>query len=120
MALKDEITEIERGFWTGGEDYFHTHLAETCMLAFPQMAGVYARDEVAATAKDPLRWQELAMADRGFFQPTGDTAMICYEARAVRGSGEPYRALVGTLYVLGEDGWKMAFHSQAPLADGSG
>ena len=93
---------------------------ETCMLAFPQMAGVYARDEVAATAKDPLRWQELAMVDRGFFQPTGDTAMICYEARAVRGSGEPYRALVGTLYVLGEDGWKMAFHSQAPLADGSG
>ena len=69
---------------------------------------------------EPAAGQELAMADRGFFQPTGDTAMICYEARAVRGSGEPYRALVGTLYVLGEDGWKMAFHSQAPLADGSG
>ncbi len=117
MALKDEITEIERGFWTGGEDYFRANLDETCMLAFPQMAGLRSRDEVAATAKDPLRWKELKTEEKGFLQPTGDTALIDYEAQAVRGSGEPYRALVSTLYVRRADGWKMAFHSQTPLAE---
>lgn len=34
ILLKDEIVRIERGFWTGGEDYFRNHLDETCMLAF--------------------------------------------------------------------------------------
>ncbi len=117
MALKDEIAAIERGFWTGGQDYFRAHVDETCMLAFPQMAGLRSRDEVAATAKDPLRWRELETEEKGFLQPTGDTALIDYEARAVRSSGEPYRALVSTLYVRRGDGWRMAFHSQTPLPD---
>jgi len=115
MALKDELTEIERGFWTGGEDYFLAHLDEKCLLAFPQMAGAYSREEVAATAKEPQRWKDLSTQEKGFLQPTGDMAELAYEARATRANGEPYRALVSTLYVRRDDGWKMAFHSQTPL-----
>jgi hypothetical protein len=115
MGIKDDIVRIERGFWIGGEDYFRDHLDEYCMIAFPQMAGTYARDEVAATARDPQRWQELETEEKGFLQPTDKTALINYEARAMRGSGEPYRALVSTLYVRRGGGWKMAFHSQTPL-----
>lgn len=120
MALEDELTEIERGFWTGGEDYFLSHLDEQCLLAFPQMAGTYSREEVAATARDPLRWKDLETESKGFLQPTGETALIDYEARATRGNGEPYRALVSTLYVRRGKDWKMAFHSQTPLGDEAG
>jgi hypothetical protein len=117
MGLERELTEIEQGFWTGGEDYFSAHLDEKCLLAFPQMAGTYSREDVAATAKDPLRWRDFSSERKGFLQPTAGTALVTYEARAVRGNGEPYHALVSTLYVRRDDGWKMAFHGQAPLAD---
>ena len=117
MPLKDDIIRIERGFWTGGEDYFRENLDETCMLAFPQMAGTFSRDEVAATAKQPQRWRDLETEEKGFLQPTREIVLIDYEARAVRGSGEPYRALVSTLYVRRGNDWKMAYHGQTPLEE---
>jgi hypothetical protein len=120
MTLKEELARVERGFWTGGVDYFRAHTAETCLLAFPQMAGTFSREEVAATARDPLRWKELETDERAFLQPTGDAALIAYEARAIRGNGERYRALVSTLYVRRGDGWKMAFHGQTPLGTEAG
>jgi hypothetical protein len=120
MTLKDELTEIERGFWTGGEDYFRAHLDDECLIAFPQMAGTYSRDEVAATARDPQRWQDLTTKEKGFLQPTGETALIDYEARETRANGEPYHALVSTLYVRRGEDWKMAFHSQTPLGEDHG
>ena len=117
MALKEQLFEIEEGFWTGDEDYFRAHLDDDCLFAFPQMAGSYSREEVAATAKDPLRWREVETGDKGFIHPIEDLAMLNYEARAVRGNGEPYHALVSTGYVQRGDDWKMAFHSQTPLDD---
>lgn len=120
MALKNELTRIERGFWTGDEDYFRAHLDDQCLLAFPQMAGTYSREEVAATASDPQRWKDVSTEEKGFLQPTGETALIDYEARATRANGDPYHALVSTLYVRRGDGWKMAFHSHTPLGETGG
>lgn len=118
MGLKDELFTIEEGFWTGGEEYFRANLDDDCLIAFPQMAGSYSRDEVAATAKDPSRWQGIETEGKGFLHPVEDLAMLAYEARAVRGNGEPYHALVSTGYVRRGDSWKMAFHSQTPLVEG--
>jgi hypothetical protein len=39
MSLEEELFEIERGFWIEGADYFAAHLAERCLLAFPQSIG---------------------------------------------------------------------------------
>ena len=103
MGLRDELFAIEEGFWTGGEDYFRAHLDDDCLLAFPQMAG-----------------KCLETQGRGFIHPIEDLAMLDYEARAVRGNGELYHALVSTGYVRRGDGWKMAFHSQTPLVDTHG
>lgn len=38
----------------------------------------------------------------------------------MRANGELYHALVSTGYVRRGDGWKMAFHSQTPLAGAHG
>jgi hypothetical protein len=42
-------------------------------------------------------------------------AMLGYEARVKRGTGEPYRALCGSLYLRREGVWKIASHQHTLL-----
>ena len=115
MSLEDELFEVEKGFWGGGEDYFRHHVDHQCLIAFTEMTGVQPREGVAASARDPQRWRDLRIERRGFLQAADDVAFLSYQASATRASGEPYRALVSTGYVRRSDGWKMAFHGQTPL-----
>lgn len=46
-------------------------------------------------------------------RPTPDTALVTYGVVARRGDVE-YSALVSSLYVRREQGWRMAFHQQTP------
>jgi hypothetical protein len=46
-------------------------------------------------------------------RPTPDTALVTYGVVARRGQAE-YSALVSSLYVRRDAGWRMAFHQQTP------
>jgi hypothetical protein len=46
-------------------------------------------------------------------RPTPDTALVTYGVVARRGDTE-YSALVSSLYVRRDPGWRMAFHQQTP------
>jgi hypothetical protein len=115
MSLQTELTRIEQGFWTGGEDYYLQHVDSDCLLAFGQMAGVRGREELAKMTGQN-RWRAVHMDSKGFVTPTPDTAILTYEACGIRASGERYNALVSTSYVRRSGEWKMAFHQQTPLA----
>ena len=116
MSLQADLTRIERGFWTGGEDYYLQHVDADCLLAFGQMAGVHRREDIAKTTGQN-RWQAVHMQEKGFVTPTPDTAILTYEAHGIRGNGEKYDALVSTSYVKRGEAWKMSFHQQTPLND---
>jgi hypothetical protein len=47
------------------------------------------------------------------FRPAPDTAVVTYGVVAAR-DGQQYSALMSSLYVRREDGWKLAFHQQTP------
>ena len=115
MSLKDELLEIEKGFWLAGVDEAREHLTEQVMLVFRQMKGVYPREQVALSMSDPTRWQELRIADVMVSQPAEALALLSYEARARRGDGEPYRCLASSVYVREDDGWKLALHQHSEL-----
>lgn len=120
MALMDELLEIDRGFWEAGEDHFLAHVDDRCMLVFSEMRGIYRREEVAATARDPKRWSDLSIEDPALLEADANTALLSYEARVKRGDGRPYRALIGSVYVRRDSGWKLAFHQHsAREADGA-
>lgn len=116
MPLKDEILAIEKGFWTAGEDHFLDHVDDHCLLVFTQMRGLYSRAEVAASARDPHRWSDLRIADVILHQPREDTLFVAYEARVKRATGAAYRALIGSVYLRREDGWKLTSHQHSELA----
>lgn len=115
--LQDELLEIDRGFWTEGEDYFREHVDERCVLIFTQMQGVYPRDDVAASAHDPKRWRDLEISGVFAHQPGDGTAVLGYEAKVTRGDGKPYHAWIGSTYMRREGRWKLAAHQHTPIED---
>lgn len=115
MTTEDELFDLERGFWTGGAEYFRDHVDRQCLLSFVDMAGVQPREGIAASARDPQRWRGVEIARKGFLQSADDVAFLSYEASARRAGGDAYRALVSSGYVRRKLGWKLAFHGQTPL-----
>jgi hypothetical protein len=118
MSLEERLFKIERGFWIEGADYFAAHLAERCLLAFPQsgeMHGLFSRDEVAATVTSANRWRDLEMGDRKLLKLSDDAAMISYKADVTRADGAAYSALIGSAYVRRSDAWLLASHQHSPV-----
>lgn len=116
---RDQLLEIERGFWTGDSSYFAENADRECLVAFPEMVGVLDNADLAATASKPKRWRNLEMKLKGIVEPGSDIVVLSYEAKAVRQDGEPYAALVSTGYVRRPQGWKMMFHAQTPIVEQS-
>ena len=113
--IERELLEIERKFWTGDETFYRANVDDTCLVAFTQMSGLMSNRDLAATVRDGNRWMTLELVRKGLARPTDDVAILTYEAKAERSTGEPYHAIVSTGYVRRAGGWKMMFHSQTPL-----
>jgi hypothetical protein len=112
---KEELLDIEKGFWSGDSAYYEANADVECLVAFPQLAKAMTNAELAGTASKPNRWRDLDIKLKGMVEPGSDIVMLTYEARATRENGESYAALVSTGYVHRADGWKMMFHAQTPL-----
>lgn len=115
MSLKDELLEIEKGFWLAGVEEARAHVTEEVMLLFKQMKGLYPREQVAQSMSDPNRWQGLRLSDVMVTRPTADVALLGYEARAKRADGQPYRCLAGSAYVREDGTWKLVMHQHSEL-----
>ncbi len=113
MVLQNELLEIERGFWTGGPEYYRTHVDEICLLAFSGMTGIYGNAAIAKSVEG-ARWKDVEINPVGVVEMTAGAAILTYRALAMRDDA-PYRALCSTGYVKREGGWKMAFHQQTRI-----
>jgi hypothetical protein len=114
-AAPKDLIVLEKNFWTGDEAFYRANVDQSCLVAFTEMAGVMGNAEVAATVGAGSRWSDLEITEKGFLQPSGDVAIVSYEARAQRPDGRSYRALVSSGYVRRGSSWKMMFHAQTPL-----
>lgn len=115
MALEQDLLKLEHGFWTEGGDYYREHVDKECLLAFTEMAGVHSNEEIAGMNPGANNWKDVALDEKGIVQLSDDAAVLTYEVNARRKNGEPYKALVSTVYVKRDGEWKMAFHQQTPL-----
>lgn len=118
MTLVNELYEIEKGFWLKGKQFFLKYVDDQCLLAFPQageMHGVHSREDIAATANSDNRWRNLTINQRHLLHASDDFAIISYKAEVLRVDGEPYAAIVSSVYVRRPLGWKLAFHQHSPI-----
>jgi hypothetical protein len=115
MTAKDDPLALERGFWTGNAEFYRQNLDAVCVTAFTEMAGAFKKDEVAGMIKDSDRWRDLDIDVKAFLEPVPGLALLTYQVRATRKSGEPYAAVVSSGYVKRDGAWKMVLHHQTPL-----
>jgi len=83
-ANKEELLDIERGFWTGDSAYYEANADTECLVAFPQMAKAMTNAQLAETASKPNRWRDLDIKLKGMIEPGSDIVMLTYDARATR------------------------------------
>ena len=114
MGIREDLLVTEKRLWSGGKAEYEATLDDTCLVAFPQMAGVSTRSKVVEQVADEPRWHDLHVEIQGFLQPTDDVAILSYRARATRDTDAPHEALVSSAYVQRRDGWKLMFHQQTP------
>ncbi len=115
MPIGQELMRLEKGFWTGGGQYYRDHVDGKCLLAFSEMAGVHSNQEIADMNPGAGNWKNVQIAEKGVVEMSDDAVVLTYEVDAERKDGEPYKALVSTGYVKRGSEWKMAFHQQTPL-----
>ena len=120
-ATERDLLALEKKFWTGDTKFYRDNVDDTCLVAFgARWPASMSNKDVAATAKDGNRWQDLEIELKGLIEPADDVAILSYEANATRSNGEPYAALVSTGYAKRDNGWKMMFHQQTPLGEVGG
>jgi Domain of unknown function (DUF4440) len=113
--LEPHLLALEEQFWSGDAAFYRANVDAECLCAFPEMAGLLGREQVAATVPEGPRWRQLVIEPHGFRWLGDAAAILTYRAKAKRPTGEPYEALVSSAYVRRGEGWKLAFHQQTPL-----
>ncbi len=116
MALIDELLELEHGFWasSGSADYYETHMSKDgrCVFSF----GHLDKDATKAGMAAAEPWSSFAFNEVQVHALDRNAATISYRADAVR-DGQPYSAMVTSVYSRTTGTWQMMVHQQTELAE---
>ncbi len=113
MLLKD-LSALERQFWLSGQDFYRTHVAEDCVMIFPEPAGeLHGRQAIVDSLAGAPRWKGVEMTPTLAWQ-TDAAVLITYRASARRDDADPYNLRASSLYVRDGDAWMLMFHQQTP------
>jgi hypothetical protein len=114
--LRSELLAAEERFWlaTGG-DVYREHMIEDGRLVFP--FGTLDRSAVAAMLdRTPAGWVEWTFDDVFVIRLGEDVAVLGYRTLARHAEeGEPYQAMMTSVYVRRADRWLLAVHQQTPV-----
>jgi hypothetical protein len=114
---RNELVALEEDGWralsSSGEaarEFYERVLDHTVVMLLPGGMVLDDRAAIVASMAGPP-WSSYELDDVRCLQPTPDTGIVAYGAVARRGAQE-YSALMSSIYVRREDGWKLVFHQQ--------
>ena len=115
----DDLAALERDGWdalsTSGEAaraFYERVLDDEVVMVLP--GGVVLEDRAAIVdSMSGTPWSRFALDDVRTLRPTSETGVVTYRVEAER-DGQGYSALMSSLYIRREQGWKLAFHQQTP------
>lgn len=116
---EDELAALERQGWDAlsthgdaGRAFYDEALDEQAVMLLP--GGIVLDDRAAIVeSMSGQPWSHYALEDVRTFRPASDVGVVTYGVVAGR-DGQEYSALMSSLYVRREDGWKLVFHQQTP------
>jgi Domain of unknown function (DUF4440) len=116
---EDELAALERQGWdalsTDGETaraFYDRVLDEQVVMLLPGGMVLDDRDTILDSMSGQP-WSRYALEDVRSFRPASDIGVVTYGVVARR-DDQQYSALMSSLYVRREDGWKLVFHQQTP------
>jgi hypothetical protein len=116
MSLAETLYALERELAQGGGETYQRLLTDGAVIVVPGMT-MDKRQTVAAM--DASRgWDAIAFADQKVTELNEEAALLTYRFLGRRGDDFDYKALMGSVYVLHADEWRLAFHQQTPLGQG--
>jgi hypothetical protein len=117
--LNESLLDLERRGWDAlcagaGSVFYGALMTEdaTMVLATGQ---VLTRDEVVASLADATPWASYSLTDVRLVM-AGAGAVLVYTGSARREGAEPFVAAMASAYVVTDDGWRLALHTQTPVS----
>ncbi|HET8758459.1 MAG TPA: nuclear transport factor 2 family protein [Solirubrobacteraceae bacterium] len=114
MSLAETLFALERELAHGSGDTYQRLLADHAVVVVPGMT-MDKPQTVAAMNASP-GWDAVAFADQKVTELSDQAALLTYRFLGRRGDDFDYKALMGSVYVLRGEEWRLAFHQQTPLA----
>jgi hypothetical protein len=108
----DELIAIERELGGGDGDTYRRYLTDDAVVVVPGAA--ITREQCAFAIDATPGWDEFEIEDERFTQLGPDSVALTYRWSSRRGD-ETYQALMSTVYVKRDGGWKVALHQQTPV-----
>jgi len=116
--LTESLLDLERRGWDSlcegtGPAFYGALMTEdaTMVLATGQ---ALSREEVVATLSGTPPWGSYSLSDVRLVM-AGAGAALVYTGSARREGAEPFVASMTSLYVITDDGWRLALHTQTPV-----
>lgn len=110
--MLDDLRALERELAEGDGDVYRRLLADEAVVIVP--GARLAKEECAAAIDAAERWDELALADEQAVPVGADAALLTYRFDGRRGE-QRYAALMSSVWVRRDSGWRLALHQQTPL-----
>lgn len=118
--MQSELIDLEQKGWralsSSGEaaaEFYERVLDGAVVMLLP---GGMVLDERPAIVQSMSGqpWAAYELEDLRVLQPTPDTGVVTYGVVAQREGASDYSALMSSVYVRREDGWKLVLHQQTP------
>jgi hypothetical protein len=113
MDVSETLFALERDLANGDGDAYRRLLTDDAVVVVPG-ARLTKGETVDAMDGSP-GWDDIGLADERCVRLTDGAALLTYRFTGRRGDDFQYVALMGSVYVTTDDGWRMAFHQQTPL-----
>jgi hypothetical protein len=117
MALREELLNLERGFWKSASDpdYYREHMADDALAVFAAPAGVMNKEQAVASmdeGTEEMNWSNFEFNDVRAVHITDNVVALTYTGEAMRGE-TPYSANVASVYVQRDGNWQLVLHQQS-------
>jgi hypothetical protein len=123
MELQNQLLDIETRLWTNDAVFYKNNLIEESLLVFPETGAItrdVAVDAILTENTQGRRWAEVQFDDVCDIRLADDAHLLTYRVIA-RWEHEESKivALASSVYVKRDATWKLAFHQQTPVQNGS-
>ncbi len=116
----DELIELEERGWQAlssdpstATEFYDRVLDDAVVMLLPGGMRLDDRDTIVNSMGGPP-WASFRLEDPRVHRFGPDAAVVTYGVVAERAGSPPYSALMSSLYVRRDDGWRLAFHQQTP------